>query len=1040
MAEKEAKKTNKKSVAKSSRNNKKLPTEVGGEIVLEQNLDEFRVTSRKTNEMVGVFYITLALLIFSGLLIEQSGYVRNMARHFVEVNGIGPIFLALFCIYSGMKRLRGNKVFIKSSQIVAFPFMYFTFIGFVSSLKIDGTPEMFLGGIVGSYIFWYLRELLGHYSAAIVLFSTFLSSMMHVTDVYVSDILNGIVKFSRFALDRTVTGVMALAITLRNVTWFCLRETHLFLCTLIHDLIVLVEKGVYAFVEMFFPGRQAIENKLKEEESLANPFDNVQVEPAATAQTKTAAEKEVEIPVEQFDMPKVKAVKEESVTTKPKSGFNKVKEEVEPVFDMNEDVNPFVKPEEKKQVNGEIKGKAHRNLRTAVESTMSNQKEKESPVKEEKKANPYVAETPKEIVVDVEPVVEEKVEKSTKIKSIKNMLPFLGAKDEKPVEEQVLVTEVNDEVLEQEKVALDALNQINDIPVVKPEPVRMETPVVEPVVNTVAEPVIKEAAKAVEQPTPQAVPVVQNEVEVEMTSGSSIGSTVKTPDFQDMEKVSEETAGVLEEEQDVFFTNELPGIDFLAEPPENMDADSEDELWSRGGRLIQALETYKVNAVLDSFTQGPTITRFELRPEAGTKLSKIVGLTNEIAMALAAKSVRIEAPIPGTSKVGIEIPNEKPVPVHFKEIVSAIKGEGTEDMHPLSIAFGKDISGEAVIGNLAKMPHVLVAGATGSGKSVCINTIISSILFRARPDQVKFVMVDPKQVELAIYRGIPHLITDVVTNPEEASAALQWGVVEMEKRYSLLSSFGVRHIDTFNQKIEEGTLEPIEEVESIPTQKLPYVVMIVDELADLMMVAKKDVETSICRIAQKARAVGIHLVIATQRPSVDVITGLIKANLPSRIAFMVNSGIDSKTILNTTGAENLLGRGDALYYPAGQNKPDRIQGAFVSDDEVTELVRSVKDIFGPADYEDIVSQFMEPEEDIEDVQEFYDDKYNMALEVALREQYVSTSMLQRHLGIGYNRAARIVDVFYARGICGSQESGKKRKVMITWEEIENYKL
>jgi S-DNA-T family DNA segregation ATPase FtsK/SpoIIIE len=207
-----------------------------------------------------------------------------------------------------------------------------------------------------------------------------------------------------------------------------------------------------------------------------------------------------------------------------------------------------------------------------------------------------------------------------------------------------------------------------------------------------------------------------------------------------------------------------------------------------------------------------------------------------------------------------------------------------------------------------------------------------------------------------------------------------------------------------------------------------------------MMVAKKDVETSICRIAQKARAVGIHLVIATQRPSVDVITGLIKANLPSRIAFMVNSGIDSKTILNTTGAENLLGRGDALYYPAGQNKPDRIQGAFVSDDEVTELVRSVKDIFGPADYEDIVSQFMEPEEDIEDVQEFYDDKYNMALEVALREQYVSTSMLQRHLGIGYNRAARIVDVFYARGICGSQESGKKRKVMITWEEIENYKL
>ncbi len=480
-----------------------------------------------------------------------------------------------------------------------------------------------------------------------------------------------------------------------------------------------------------------------------------------------------------------------------------------------------------------------------------------------------------------------------------------------------------------------------------------------------------------------------------------------------------------------------PSHEFLTRPPADLKGDSEEELWERGAKLIKALDTYKVNVALESFTQGPTITRFELKPAAGTKLSRIQGLTNEMAMSLAAKSVRIEAPIPGTNKVGVEIPNANPLPVYFSEIVANITGEGREDLHPLTVAFGKNIAGEPVIGNLAKMPHLLVAGSTGSGKSVCINTIISSILFRARPDQVKFVMIDPKQVELAVYRNIPHLITDVVTNPEEASAALKWGVDEMERRYTLLSHFGVRHIDNFNIKVREGTLVPIEEVEEIPTETLPYVVLIVDELADLMMVAKKDVETSICRIAQKARAVGMHLVIATQRPSVDVITGLIKANLPSRIAFMVKSAIDSRTILDQIGAENLLGRGDMLFYPGGQPRPERVQGAFMNDEEVAELVHQIKEIYGEAQYQDIVSAYLQSEEpEIEDDESFYDDKFNMALEIAVREGYVSTSMLQRHLGIGYNRAARIVDVMFARGLCGQQESGKKRKVLLSLAELE----
>jgi DNA segregation ATPase FtsK/SpoIIIE-like protein len=889
--------------------------------------------------MLGILYVCAALLIFAGLLMEKEGQVKVLVEKFAALNGVGPVFLALFAIFCGMKRLMGYAVFRRNSQILAFPVMYFSLIGFFSAVFPPIGDAVSLGGIVGNYFFWILETFLGSVSAGIVLGALFLVSFMHVTEVYVSDILTSILGFSKVSALKLLRWTLFFSVVLKEAAWFCMRRVHQFLYVLIHDSILLLEKGVRPFGIRIF-----------------QPESRVFVAPAAP---KDSADEEDKAPSSE-------------PTDESSALFSKT---VEVSTIVSEPVPVPENPTTKKSPPAK-KRRKKRAITVDVE--------------------PPASSLQPDLSLQMENIVEERVLLP------QNLGPAIKGDSAKDLSQMVkeespeLVVEVLQLSEESELEELVSVDTGEDFLELEPEP--------EPAMN-----------KIVPQKQAPLTKVSEPRTELE--------ELLETP-----KPIAEKK----QEESTLKFTGDLPDVGLLQLPPDTDFGDSEDELFERGNGLISALMTYKIEAELQNYVQGPTITRFELSPAPGTKLNRIKALTNEIAMALASKSVRIEAPIPGTSKVGVEIPNENPVPVYFREVIDSISQNPYA--HPLTVAFGIGIDGEPVVGNLAKMPHLLVAGATGSGKSVCVNTLISSILFSAGPDKVKFVMIDPKQVELAVYRGIRHLITDVVTNPEEAAAALRWGVEEMEQRYTLLSKFGVRHIDTFNEKLKNGNLTSSQEGVYIPAEPLPYIVIIVDELADLMMVARKDVETSICRIAQKARAVGIHLVIATQRPSVDVITGLIKANLPSRIAFMVNSGTDSRTILNHIGAESLLGRGDMLYFPAGQNKPDRVQGAFMTDDEVAKLVEQVKHSYGEADYQDIVSSHMETEEVVEEDGDFFDEKMEAALEVALREKYVSTSMLQRHLGVGYNRAARMVDSLFARGICGPAESGKKRKILVTVEQ------
>ncbi|WP_245884384.1 DNA translocase FtsK [Tumebacillus permanentifrigoris] len=440
---------------------------------------------------------------------------------------------------------------------------------------------------------------------------------------------------------------------------------------------------------------------------------------------------------------------------------------------------------------------------------------------------------------------------------------------------------------------------------------------------------------------------------------------------------------------------------------------------SNARKLEQTFESFGVQVKVINAQIGPTVTQYEVQPAVGVKVSKIVNLSDDIALALAAKDIRIEAPIPGKSAVGIEVPNSEVAIVTLREVLET--PEFLQSDNKLSVVLGRDISGQPIVGNLAKMPHVLVAGATGSGKSVCVNGIITSILYKAKPSEVKFIMVDPKMVELNVYNGIPHLMAPVVTDPRRAAYALKKVVAEMEHRYELFSKTGMRNMDGYNAMMVEKGAQP-----------LPYIVVIVDELADLMMVAPGDVEDAICRLAQMARAAGIHMIIATQRPSVDVITGVIKANIPSRIAFAVSSQVDSRTILDGSGAEKLLGRGDMLYLPVGASKPVRVQGAFLSDSEVERVVSYAKaqgeanytvDLSGPTAEEDKAQS----DADLDDL--FYD-----AVTLITDTQQASVSLLQRKLKVGYARAARLVDQMEDRGFVGPFEGSKPREVRVTRDQ------
>jgi S-DNA-T family DNA segregation ATPase FtsK/SpoIIIE len=488
----------------------------------------------------------------------------------------------------------------------------------------------------------------------------------------------------------------------------------------------------------------------------------------------------------------------------------------------------------------------------------------------------------------------------------------------------------------------------------------------------------------------------------------------------------------------------LPSTGLLAKPKPRDNSILEREIAEKKQILEETLASFNIQARVTQVSVGPAITRYEIQPPAGIKVSRIMGLADDIALAMAAPGVRIEAPIPGKAAVGIEVPNREIATVQLRELLES--REFTESPSRLTVVLGRDIAGAPVIADLGKMPHLLVAGATGSGKSVCINTLIASILFKATPDEVKFLMIDPKMVELTTYNGIPHLVSPVVTDAKKAAGVLRWAVKEMERRYELFARTGVRDIKRYNELFRTAGKNPATDAASTPDEAaaattaqaegpLPFVVIIIDELADLMMVAPADVEDSICRLAQMARAAGLHLVVATQRPSVDVITGLIKANIPSRISFAVSSQMDSRTILDMGGAEKLLGKGDMLFFPVGAPKPMRVQGAYLSDQEVENLTSFLREQAQPV-YDQRVMEEPPVEEEEEARMEDEDELLPQAVKILIENGNASISMLQRRLHIGYARAARLIDIMEQRGIVGKFEGSKPRAILMTMEQYQ----
>ena len=508
---------------------------------------------------------------------------------------------------------------------------------------------------------------------------------------------------------------------------------------------------------------------------------------------------------------------------------------------------------------------------------------------------------------------------------------------------------------------------------------------------------------------------------------------------QQEEKKEDKTKQVLQLEHTLTVEDEnyeFPPLTLLSEGEAKGIKGGKRALADTASKLQKTLYSFGVSAKVENVSVGPAITRYELKPAEGVRVSKIANLADDIALNLAAKTIRIEAPIPGKQAVGIEVPNEESEVVHLRDILENEKFK--EHKSKLAFALGKDVSGDSIVTDIAKMPHVLIAGATGSGKSVCINTLISSIIYKAKPSEAKLIMIDPKIVELSVYNGIPHLLIPVVTDPKKAAGALAWAVQEMENRYAMFAAKGVRDLKGYNEAVEKED----------NFGKLPHIVIIIDELADLMMVAKGDVEDAICRLAQKARAAGMHLVIATQRPSVDVITGLIKANIPSRIAFAVSSQVDSRTILDQVGADKLLGKGDMLFFPTGAPKPVRIQGAFISDKEVEKVVNFIKANGGETTYREDITEYIEKanstdkeiDEGALDSDDETDPLLNDAIETVIETGQASTSFIQRKFKVGYARAGRIIDQMEERGIISGYQGSKPREVLMTkdrWDELNS---
>ena len=584
------------------------------------------------------------------------------------------------------------------------------------------------------------------------------------------------------------------------------------------------------------------------------------------------------------------------------------------------------------------------------------------------------------------------------------------------------------------------LSDIEDMPVVQEENKVALTATngsqeVEPIIHPASEPVF--------EPEPIAEPKAESNLPKEPVHPVMEEEKPRKNKKQDKMEIEDEVAAV--EESIVKQENSggryvFPPVDLLKKGNAGASGDTRDYLNQTAAKLKETLKNFGINITITAINCGPAVTRYEFQPEMGVKVSKIVNLSDDIKMNLAAADIRIEAPIPGKAAIGIEVPNKESIPVMFRDLVESEEFHANKS--PIAFAAGKDIAGKVMIADIAKMPHLLIAGATGSGKSVCINTIIMSILYRADPEDVKLIMIDPKVVELSVYNGIPHLFIPVVTDPKKAAGALHWAVAEMTDRYQKFAEYGVRDLKGYNQKVEG--IKDIDDPDK--PKKMPQIVIIVDELADLMMVAPGDVEDAICRLAQLARAAGIHLVIATQRPSVNVITGLIKANMPSRIAFSVTSGVDSRTILDMNGAEKLLGKGDMLYYPQGLQKPLRVQGAFVSDKEVSDVVEFLKEHNEGEGYSSDIEERMNnisvsASTGADSASGEGDDRDAYFLDAAkllIDKDKGSIGMIQRYFKVGFNRAARIMDQLEEAGVVGPDEGTKPRQVLMSPEQLDAF--
>lgn len=614
---------------------------------------------------------------------------------------------------------------------------------------------------------------------------------------------------------------------------------------------------------------------------------------------------------------------------------------------------------------------------------------------------------------------------------------------------------------DKKKVKSDDINEITlsdieDMPVVQEENKVVLTAtngsqkMEQPVIHTMNEPVAtihRAEVKPVIEPAFEPEPIAEKKAESNLPKEPAHPvmeeEKPRKNKKQDKMEIEDEVAAV--EESIVKQENSggryvFPPVDLLKKGNTGASGDTRDYLNQTAAKLKETLKNFGINITITAINCGPAVTRYEFQPEMGVKVSKIVNLSDDIKMNLAAADIRIEAPIPGKAAIGIEVPNKESIPVMFRDLVESEEFHANKS--PIAFAAGKDIAGKVMIADIAKMPHLLIAGATGSGKSVCINTIIMSILYRADPEDVKLIMIDPKVVELSVYNGIPHLFIPVVTDPKKAAGALHWAVAEMTDRYQKFAEYGVRDLKGYNQKIEG--IKDIDDPDK--PKKMPQIVIIVDELADLMMVAPGDVEDAICRLAQLARAAGIHLVIATQRPSVNVITGLIKANMPSRIAFSVTSGVDSRTILDMNGAEKLLGKGDMLYYPQGLQKPLRVQGAFVSDKEVSDVVEFLKEHNEGEGYSSDIEERMNnisvsastgadaASGDGNDRDAYFLD----AAKLLIDKDKGSIGMIQRYFKVGFNRAARIMDQLEEAGVVGPDEGTKPRQVLMSPEQLEAF--